>query len=117
MTALRADPFIGSVRKLLVLPEGHFVLEVVDQFPAGFEGISPVRTRRSDHDRRISHLKFADPVHRGEGTHRVIRHDLLRDRPHRAYCADEQRDPARRLVADGLEDLLQGAVSAVSRSA
>ena len=65
-TALRADPFLRAVGELLVFPDGHFVLEVVDQSATGLEGLTPVGTRHGDDDGEVTDAQIPHAVDRRE---------------------------------------------------
>jgi hypothetical protein len=59
-----------------VLPDGHFVLEIVDQFPAGLEGLAAMRTGDGDDDGEVTDPEIPHPVHGRERPHRVLGDDL-----------------------------------------
>src|ERR1700735_249022 len=63
---LRAtDPFAGTVSEPLVLPDGHGRLQLVDQHPAGLEGVPAMGARDRPHHGQVADGQLADPVHRG----------------------------------------------------
>src|ERR1700761_2465268 len=63
---LRAtDPFAGTVPEPLVLPDRHGRLELVDQHPAGLEGVAPVGAGHRHHHGQVADGQIADPVHGG----------------------------------------------------
>src|ERR1700759_5453006 len=124
---LRApDPFAGTVFEPLVLPDGHGRLQLVDQHPAGLEGVPAMGARHRHHHGQVTDGQVTDPVYRGHPE----RGELLRDLPgHPAQLGlggrmglvaeagdrlavvvvphgpGEQRDPARPVVGYGLVDL------------
>src|SRR3954447_590591 len=129
MASAGADPFLGTVGERLVLPDRHFVLEIVDQLPAGLEGLSPVRAGNGDHDGEIPDPETPDPMHGGKGPHRILGDDLFGAPPHLGlgtgvtripelvdvgspvvipYGPDEQGGPPGGVVPDGPEDLVEG---------
>src|SRR4051812_2354279 len=61
-------PFLGAVGELLVLPDRHLALEVVDQPPARREGLRAVRAGDGDDDREVPDAEVADAVDGGQGT-------------------------------------------------
>ncbi len=110
-----------------MLPDRDLVLQVVDQHPAGLEGLAAVRAGHGHDHREIADGQVADPVDRGQGTDRVLGHHAFGDAAHLglgrrvagvaervdvrpavvvAHRADEERRSARRVVADGREDLV-----------
>src|SRR6201996_127659 len=63
---LRAtDPFAGTVPELLVLPDRHGRLQLVDQHPAGLEGVAAVGAGHRHHHGQVANGQVADPVHGG----------------------------------------------------
>ena len=62
----RTDPLVRAVGEVLVLPDRHRRLQVVDQRPRRVERLAPVGRRR-DHDHGdVPELQPPHPVHRGE---------------------------------------------------
>src|SRR5450631_117992 len=120
---LRApDPFAVAAGEALVLPDRHGRLELIDQHPAGVEGVTAVRTRNCHDDGQLADPQVPDTVHGRERLHRVLPRDVLGDpaqlrlgRRMRAvgqagdrtvvvvvaHGAREQRDPARAVCHDG----------------
>src|SRR4051812_1984102 len=124
-----ADPLRVAVGERLVLPDRHLALEIVDQPPAGLEGLAPVGGGRRDHDRDLTQAEVADPVDRRQGGHGEVGRHLLRPLPqallgggmgrvrqerHRPAAVllphrpDEDRRASRGVVADGAEHLVHG---------
>src|ERR1700742_5371370 len=60
-----ADPFAGTVPEPLVLPDGHGRLQLVDQHPAGLEGVPAVDAGHGDDHGQVADGQVADPVDRG----------------------------------------------------
>src|SRR5690625_1240059 len=70
---LGADPLTSAVGELLVLPDGHLCLDVVDQPAAGVEGFFAVSRSGRDDDRGVADLQVADAVQRGHPPDRAAR--------------------------------------------
>ena len=66
--ALEADPDL-PVLEVLLLPDGHGLLERVDGEAAGLDGLAPVRRGDGDHDARLADLEPADPVQERHAAH------------------------------------------------
>lgn len=73
-----ADPLLVAVGELLVLPDRHARLEVVDQPAAGGEGLTAVGGRRCDDDGQVTDSQAAHAVHRGQGEDRHVGRHLVR---------------------------------------
>src|SRR5215472_6328962 len=125
---LRAvDPVAVTAGVLLVLPDRHARLQLLDQRAAGLEGLGAVRAGHGHHDREVADIQVAHAVHGGDGGHAVAGRDLLGDPPqlHRGRGmgavaepdhilavivvpdrADEQRDAPGRRVRDRADHLV-----------
>src|SRR6516164_1851712 len=72
-----AHPFAGPVAEPLALPDGHLVLEPVDQGPARLERLPAVRAGHGDHDGEVPDFQFPRAVHRGQRVHLEVGGDLF----------------------------------------
>src|SRR5690349_24294123 len=76
-----ADPLLGAVGERLVLPDGHLVLEVVDQLAAGVEGLAAVGAGHGHDDGQVSDAQIPHAVHGRERPYGKLCDDLLGDPP------------------------------------
>src|SRR5215831_12541236 len=124
-----ADPFAGAITEPLVLPDGHLVLQRVDERAAGLERLTPVWAGHRHHHGEIADGQVPDAVHRGQREHAELGRYLLghpakfrfgrgvravREADHAvpavlvANRAGEQGDRARARVADRGPYLIHG---------
>src|ERR1044072_3833552 len=75
----RADPFLRSVVEDLVLPDGHGLLELVDERPGRLEGLAPMRARDRKHHREVADRELTDTMHDCRGDDGKPSSDRLRD--------------------------------------
>jgi len=123
----RADPFIRAIGEQLVLPDRHGRFELVDQFVARSEGLSPVRARNTNDHGKIAYDEIPNTVDGCQCTHRIVRGDLFCDDPQlvdgrgmrRVFQAgdqppgimipdrpNEERNTARGRIGDGSKHLI-----------
>src|SRR5215470_11699527 len=117
-----ADPLTRAVAEVLLFPDRHAVLQVVDQGAARPERLAAVRAGDGHHDREITHGQLPDPVHGGQRPHVEVRRHLFGHDPQLGRCgrvrtvgqpgnftgpvmvadrAHEQRDAACSRIGDG----------------
>src|SRR2546421_2311880 len=74
-----SDPLHVSIGELLVLPDGHIVLEVVDQAACSGEGFSAMRSGHSDDDCEVADSEVTHAVHCCHCDHVAVARDALCD--------------------------------------
>lgn len=78
---LEAHPGRRAVDEGLVLPDRHFVFEVIDELAAGVKGGGTMPRRDRTHDSEISDAQRAHAVHRSHRLHVIDRRNALSDLP------------------------------------
>src|SRR5487761_1705305 len=73
------DPLVGTVAEVLVLPDGHARLDLVDQGVTAVQRLGPVRAGHRTHDREVAHHQVAHPVRGGQPADGEVGGHLRRD--------------------------------------
>src|SRR5579871_1695803 len=75
-TALAVDPAGVAVAVVLLLPDRHPVLDLVDDEAAGGEGLATVRAADADPHRELAEAERTDAVHAARAAHAEAAHGL-----------------------------------------